>query len=324
MLRHIIGKSLRWLFFCGLLCLPLWGQDIILDAGSSHLVVSGQPALAYTPTVLTANTNVPLFVAFFDYGNVQRSSGCPLPVGSTINLGPGNGVTVAVLADRVTLTSNNGSNTFTAPAPDSDGYFDSTLSTFAPDFSLSVSVPPATPPCNYPSTYSNGYLRISTSIGSIVPSQSDDDPPIPIVGGSLAFQAPPKTKFSCDDKHDVQSITLEGEKGMSLAFYRRRSSDVWMRLDGISDWRLTAYPQLLEITPSWSGNTLRFQVPSSSVLRCNAAGTFVRVLNAADKTDSVQPQAFVLDYSPGWFRSRRYVQVPCRQCTVLLKGHKVK
>jgi hypothetical protein len=91
--------------------------------------------------------------------------------------------------------------------------------------------------------------------------------------------------------------------GITKFFQFPKGSETYIDLKGISDWRITAYPQQLEITPGWGG-TLKFRAPSGTPLDCSDGKSLI--VDTGSK-----PQAFVVDWSPGWFRARRSMQVQC-------------
>jgi hypothetical protein len=69
---------------------------------------------------------------------------------------------------------------------------------------------------------------------------------------------------------------------------------------------------------------------SEEMLRARAPGSAADRLDARDRerlqrsTSTSRPQQFMVDWSPGWFQSHRYLAVPCVACQLVLHGSGLK
>jgi hypothetical protein len=158
-------------------------------------------------------------------------------------------------------------------------------------------------------------LRItndSTNVG-VVHTQGivdGEDPPLPIVGGSLVFWAPDKSSFTCDASHTFATL-----KGATTPWSKLQDQiadflppETYVVLDGIRDWKITVFPQRLEIRPG-RALALNFRMAEPKLV-CDASQHWLKV------DDDGRPQAFVVEWRAGGIA--HIVQVPCGTCQLQL------
>jgi hypothetical protein len=97
-------------------------------------------------------------------------------------------------------------------------------------------------------------------------------------------------------------------------------------MDGLDRWTITAYPQLLEIKPIYSGGAisgLKFSVPAPNKFNDIAgSGGLLSSLSVVDANgnDTSRPQQFIIDWSTGFLSPQRYLPMPCVSCQLVLHG----
>ncbi len=297
-------------------------QDLIISSLKGPLVVSGSPVLAMKDAthLYTNNLDSPTpSLVLYDLTNNPTSS-CVLQPNWIVQVGQSGGIAVTISQNLLVAGGNTFSN-ISAPS----GYVAWQLNGYTPDSYFKVTDATNNPQCAaLGNEYSKHFLRITTEPVNAKSPKVPTDPgdlPIPIIGSSLKFIAPGNSAFSCDSSSQA---TLDvGGKASLLEVTHSKFPDPrvepYLNLKGISDWRITAYPQLLEVTPSYWGTKLKFTVPSGSKLKCGSDtnGNYLNVLNA-DGSDTARPQEFSVDWSPGWFGARHFLTVPCVNCYLLL------
>src|SRR5579872_4736250 len=248
--------SLRLLLPAIALSIPALAQtpDFTLDASSGSILVTGTNlAPGADSTTLIAGQSASFSLQIFHY-NGAISSPCALVDGDTIKLGaqasPYVVLSVALTTPvpLLSLSVKTNQNTWSAFPPSDPRYSGFKVKGYSvSDYTIQVFTG-ATQKCvtELGNDVTLAYLRINASpLPAHVQGQGDtDDPPIPMVGGSLRLWALNGAKFTCD----TRSATLAITRVLRL----ETPADPYIYLDGISDWRITAYPQQLEITPGWS------------------------------------------------------------------------
>lgn len=346
MVGYMMHLSRLLLLIAPCLIRVAFAQDLILDTEDGFLVSSSNPMFANTLANQPPKPANPLntqsmkqlpSLAVYNRNGDQLSDACPLSKDWTVqllnaNTNPSTIYASVTVNGDYTVTVNAASGSFTpsdglyGPPDPYDSYG---LISYNPGTYLTFNVADGSgaPQCTSgnpsPVSFSGQstiLLRISTlntaKKGSLIimgfPGGSSD-PPIPISGHSLQFVAPKNLKFSCDGQNPVTTATLGGLSsplGLVVQSKFPKPAEALVLLDGISDWRITAYPQQLEITPGWRG-AYKFRAPAP-VLNCSKdGGSLSVVFGDGDKKPDLKPQQFVIDWSPGWFRTRRWLTVPC-------------
>ena len=352
MIRRI-GRGGQWLFLVLAFAVRAAAQDQDLSITnylgdpSTRVRVAGYPAMPVQYPDPTTLKTAPLaakqvYLGLDDAAGDLIGPGCPLMAGWTVNVLLSGNMTIVVTVGMPgsSLVVTTAVPVGTTHPPFSGDIKDPaewwSLGDMFPSLNSTFGVKDAggAPQCAGLGTtsYLAETLHITTDdLSGITANDNRKDPgdvPIPIIGGSLKFFAPmPKpgipTLFSCSN--DGLSCRVDGPKASRIELTHPPSPRVEPYLDllGSGDWRITVYPQQLEITPSfWGwGKTIRFTVPASGKFRLTTEGSggrYFKVVNKdpKDPTD-VRPQQFVIDWSPpgwfGWFENRRYLPLPCVQ-----------
>jgi hypothetical protein len=225
-------------------------------------------------------------------------------------------VVYASAGSSFTLTATALQGTFASTDPAADTYSSFQLNNYTPGTGVAVTDSSNTAKCSgtsgFPSIspgsfmgqyllwiHPNGAGPRAVTVEQFKQQQRDDDPPVPISGGSLKLYAPPG--FNFNQPCGPTSATLPGVAALSELDRNTtlfgKTAPVITHLDALNNLKLTAYPQQLEITLGWGGK-LNFSVPSWNVLICgtDAGGNYVKV-----KDDTPKPQQFVLSW--GWISS---------------------
>lgn len=318
------------------LALPAASNDLVLNAGQGTLQISGSQIPPNSSSDLVPNPANSVTVlrepaataTVWLYSNDVSSLNCPMENGSILHLKNAGTEYLTVSFDgqylTVTNTTNPSQGTFVPISPAYYGYKSYELNGYSPGTDFTVTSP-TLPVCGtsfagqqflwiYPGTPPTTILQQPTTTGD--GGDGGDGPPVPISGNSLKLYAPPDAKFTCSP----QNASLEGVTARRLEKHRVATPlplwDTFMFLDQVSNWRITAYPQRLEISPSFWGNNLNFSVPAKFKFACgtDSGGNYLNVQVLDDKgkyKDVSRPQQFVLDWSPGLFSSRRFVPVTC-------------
>jgi hypothetical protein len=307
-----------------LLVLSLAGSavaaDLTLNPDTGELVVSGNPILTRNgDRQVTGPPFSPLYLAVINfYGTVAS---CQVKTGWQIGLSAsGNAYATVAIASPPTVTTTQG--TFSAVQSGQTA----TLQGYAAGNQFSVADDHGTPQCvNLGTSLDPGtgqFLRLLDTAPPPPPTAEeirslvgDGDPPIPILVGSLKMVATGKTEFACSG-NPTQKATLKKVPGLatlSLGAANIYPPVVYLNLAGVSDWKVTAYPQQVEIRPSkwWETTGLTISVSGDNKVQCSDDHkSLTLVQNSAEK-----PQEFVVDWSTGLFESRRTITVPCGSST---------
>jgi hypothetical protein len=325
-----------------------YNQDLYIN--NVEYDPTGQPIVSGSPTLTATSTNqlqtgpldpTQIYLVLYDASDNQVGTACKLYANWAVHvLSSPNGFTATINQTATAVTVNGTSITFAATTAEAGYSAFSVLSGGSPvssDSTFTVTDGNNTAQCagsfgpmpGPTFTYANGRLRITTEPVVTISTPGNTtlpvEPPIPIIGGSLKFYAPKGRAFFCPDP---QSCHIDGVTAQLLQVTHSKMPRIerYLNLAGISSWRITGYPQQLEIKPSFFGSTLNFTLPSSSMLTfkrdLNSNGDIVaiHVVYSVGNT-SERPQQFVVDWSPGWLgwlKSRRNLSVPCVQCTLNL------
>jgi hypothetical protein len=171
------------------------------------------------------------------------------------------------------------------------------------------------PPQTLPSG-DNVYLMVtatdpSTNAFNVNNKLDGDGGFIPINGGSLSMQPPPGSSFICSGRLGTSQDYTKAEvrtprlvSGLLMLRLFGLPAELTVPLSETRDWRILAYPQMLEISPERGG--LRFESISSVPFQCSP-----RALMFQDSLDAhiLRPQQFEVS----WTGARRphTVTVPC-------------
>jgi hypothetical protein len=315
------------LLLAAFLVRPAAANDLVLNASSGTLQISGSPIPPSTGTLapqpansVTVLQELAAAATVWLYNINGPVTSCPMQNGSVLHLKNAGADYLTVLFDGTYLTVTNATNplqgSFASISPVYYGYTSFQLSGYSPGTDFTVTTP-SSPDCG--SSFAGQqflwiYPGTPPNMGLKNPLDSDDGPPIPISGNSLKLYAPLGGSFSCSSG---QSASLAGVAGVLRLDKHRGATpipvwDTFMYLDKISSWRLTAYPQELEISPSSWGSSLNFSLSSRFQFVCgkDSGGSYLNVQDGSGK-DVTKPQQFVLDWSPGMFSSRRFLPLTC-------------
>lgn len=292
-------------------------QDLWMSNSLDTLTKMSVYAPAFTPDTIPATTLVATapstaYLAVWNFNGVQVPGRCSLIDGDTVQLLKGGSPYLSVVysATAVKLTVSSSPNTFSQNFAPPAGEVEWNLNYADPgtDFRVLRGGNPIACGSLSTTSFDGAALRISSDArDGPKPTGPSDDPPIPMsmYGGSFQIKSPRSTSvFSCSG-NTATMTNFTKAVAITKFFQFPAGSETYIDLTGISDWRIIAYPQQLEITPGFWGGTLKFRAPSATSLTCGDGKSLV--VDTGSK-----PQSFVVDWSPGWFRSRRSVQVQCQ------------
>lgn len=286
-----------------------------LNPNAGHLRVKGYPVLTKNTNVkVTGPAFVPAYLAVIDADGKGKS--CNVQSGWEIRLSTkGQPYATVAITNPPTVTaihgvfssiqSNQASTLEATDAGDEFTVFDGQTQRCKDKLGTTLD------------TANNQYLKLSDSPPSNLQSRGeyhplvDGDPPMPILGSSWRMVATGNTKFTCAGNSPAQKATLKDFPGLatlSMGDENITPPAPYLNLAGINDWKITTYPQQVEIRPSrfWESGGLTISAPGKQ-LQCGADGKTLTFVQAGVG----RPQEFVVDWSPSWFDSRRTVTIPC-------------
>jgi hypothetical protein len=306
--------------------------------------------------------NSQVYLALYVDQVAYPSNVCAVTSGSTINVGGAKGFKVVVTqGSQVTVDPTDSNSTFSQFSSSSffTTLFPSYLSSWSPGatypFSFSVSGGQCS---NLGTDFSNKYLRITTDMldpSQAPPSSSDqkhlrDSGDLPIQMGaydsSSLLSESERTRFNVNvaaspgqglltmssvkstssaqfSKCDTPSPVFKYAGKVTIARIRslgRAGTETYVDLSKAKNWRITAYPYGLEIVPKGNKIVLRATTPNV-MLGCSKDYKSLTVTGP-----NLEPQHFVVEWSPGWFRPRKSVPIACydtyftHSCAVFLDG----